>query len=205
MRVLLAIVALAYPVLVYAGLLLFGPRVLAGAGAVILLVHVGSGWRRWRRTDVMRVATPVALVAAVLLVAAAFNDARTFLFVPALANAAMLIGFARTLVRGPSMIETIARLRHPDVPASRGPYLRAVTCVWCVFFAVNATISVVLALGATLAAWTLYNGLLAYVLVGLVAGAERVYRYWRFRVYRGDPLDPLFRRLFPPPATGAGR
>jgi uncharacterized membrane protein len=204
-RVLLGIVALAYPLLVYAGLLLFEPRVLAAAGAVLLMAQAAAAWRRWQRRDVVRAAVPVALTAAVLVGAAIFNEGRTFLFVPALVNGAMLIGFARTLRGGPSMIETLARLRHPNLPASRGPYLRALTWVWCGFFVVNIVISCLLALGSTLAAWTLYNGLLAYVLMGLLLGGERVYRYWRFRGYHGDPLDPVFRRLFPPPATGGGR
>jgi uncharacterized membrane protein len=117
----------------------------------------------------------------------------------------MLIGFARTLVHGPSMIETFARLRHPDLLASRGPYLRAVTGVWCGFFAVNIAMSLFLALHSTLATWALYTGVLNYVFMGLLLGGERVYRYWRFRSYHGDLLDPLFRRLFPPPAAGGGR
>jgi uncharacterized membrane protein len=204
-RVLVVAVGLAYPLLVYAGLRLFAPRILVAAAALVLLAHVAWGWRRPRRSDVLRAVVPVALVAAVLVAAAAFNDGRIFLFVPALVNGAMLIAFARTLRRGPSMIETFARLRHPELPASRGPYLRAVTGMWCGFFALNITVSVLLALFSTLAAWTLYNGLLAYVLVGLLLGAERVYRYWRFRGYHGDLLDPLFRRVFPPPAAGGGR
>lgn len=205
MRVLRGIVALAYPLLVYGGLLRFGPRVLAAAGAVVLVAHVGSAWRRWRRSHVVRVAVPVGLVTAVLGATAAFNEARTFLFVPALINAVMLLVFARTLVHGPSMIETIARLRHPELPAARSPYLRMLTWLWCGFFAINLTISLLLALGSTLEAWTLYNGLLTYVLMGLLLGGERVYRYWRFHDDPAEPVDPLFRWLFPPPATGGGR
>jgi uncharacterized membrane protein len=198
-------VGLAYPLLVYTGLLLFEPRILAAVAVLLLLAHAGSGWRRWRRSDVRRAAVPGTLVAAVLAVVAAFNDGRVFLFVPALVNGAMLIAFARTLVHGPSMVETLARLRHPDLLASRGPYLRAVTGLWCGFFVLNITISLFLALRSTLAAWALYNGLVGYVLMGLLLGGERVYRYWRFRNYHGGPLDPLFRRLFPPPAAGGGR
>ena len=205
MRVLVGTVGLAYPLLVYAGLRFFGPRILAAAAALLLLVHAGASWRRWRRRDVLRAAVPFVLVAAILAVVAAFNDGRILLFVPALVNAVMLIAFARTLVHGPSMVETFARLRHPELLASRGPYLRAVTCVWSGFFALNIAISLFLALHSTLAAWALYNGVLGYVLMGLLLGGERVYRYWRFRNYRGDLLDPLFRRLFPPPAAGGGR
>jgi len=100
------------------------------------------------------------------------------------------------------MIETYARLRHPELPASRGPYLRALTGMWCGFFIVNMTVSALLALYGTLEAWTVYNGILAYVLIGILLAGERVYRYWRFRNYQDGLLDPVFRRVFPPPAAG---
>jgi uncharacterized membrane protein len=204
-RVLVAVVGLGYPLLVYAGLLFFEPRVLVVVVGGLLLARGASSWRAWNRRDVLRVMMPVSLAATVLVVAAIFNDGRAFLFVPALVNGALLIGFGRSLVRGPSMIETYARLRHPEMPASRGPYLRAVTGMWCAFFVVNLAISLLLALYGTLEAWTVYNGILAYVLIGILLAAERVYRYWRFRGYHGDLFDPLFRRVFPPPAAGGRR
>ena len=205
MRVVIAVVGLAYPLLIYAGLVLIGPRTLAAVAAVVLLAHAASGWRRWRRDDLARAAVPVLLVAVVLAVAAAIDDGRIFLFVPALVNGAMLIGFARTLVRGPSIVETFARLRHPELLPGRAPYLRAVTAVWCGFFAVNIAVSLVLAVHGSLATWTLYNGLIAYLIVGLLLGAERVYRYWRFRGSYGDLLDPVLRRVLPPGTAGGGR
>ena len=205
MRVVIAVVGLAYPLLIYAGLVLVGPRTLTAVAAVVLLAHAASGWRRWRRDDLARAAVPVLLVAVVLAVAAAIDDGRIFLFVPALVNGAMLIAFARTLVRGPSIVETFARLRHPELLPSRAPYLRAVTAVWCGFFAVNIAVSLVLAVHGSLATWTLYNGLIAYLIVGLLLGAERVYRYWRFRGSYGDLLDPVLRRVLPPGTAGGGR
>jgi len=204
-RVVIAVVGLAYPLLIYAGLALVGPRMLAAVAAVVLLAHAASGWRRWRRDDLARAAVPVLLVAVVLAVAAAIDDGRIFLFVPALVNGAMLIAFARTLVRGPSIVETFARLRHPELLPGRAPYLRAVTAVWCGFFAVNIAVSLVLAVHGSLATWTLYNGLIAYLIVGLLLGAERVYRYWRFRGSYGDLLDPVLRRVLPPGTAGGGR
>jgi uncharacterized membrane protein len=204
-RVLVTVVGLAYPLLVYAGLSLFEPRVLVAVAAVGLGIHVASRWRRWRSEDVARAALPVVVVAIVLAATALLNDGGVFLFVPALVNGAMLVAFAKSLVHGPSMIETFARLSHPEMPASRGPYLRALTWVWCAFFVANIVLSIALALWSTVAAWAVYNGVVAYVLVGALLGGERVYRYWRFRGYHGDPLDVLFRRLFPPPAAGGGR
>jgi len=46
--------------------------------------------------------------------------------------------------------------------------------------------------------WTLYTGLLAYLLVGAVFAGELTYRAWRFRRYDGDVTDVFLRRLFPP-------
>jgi uncharacterized membrane protein len=204
-RVLVVVVGLGYPLLVYAGLVLFGPRALVASAVVLLAFHAAANWRRWYRSDLVRAAVPLALVGVVLAIAAVLDDGRVFLFVPAVVNGVMLVGFARTLVRGPSMIESFARLRHPEMPASRGPYLRAVTAVWCAFFAVNIAVSLFLALRSTLSAWTLYNGIIAYVLAGLVLASERVYRYWRFRGYHGDLFDPVFRRVFPPRAAGGQR
>ena len=51
MRVVIVVVGLAYPLLIYAGLVLVGPRTLAAA-AVLLLAHAASGWRRWREFEV---------------------------------------------------------------------------------------------------------------------------------------------------------
>jgi len=204
-RVLVVVVGLGYPLLVYAGLVYFGPQVVVASAAVLLVAHAGVTWRHWRRSDVVRAVVPLALAGVVLASAAVLDDGRVFLFVPAIVNGVMLIAFARTLGRGPSMIETFARLRRPEVPASRGPYLRTVTAVWCAFFALNIAISLFLALRSTLSAWTLYNGIVAYVLAGLLLAAERVYRYWRFRGYHGDLFDPVFRRVFPPRAAGGQR
>jgi uncharacterized membrane protein len=47
-------------------------------------------------------------------------------------------------------------------------------------------------------AWTVYTGLVAYVLMGLVFAVEYVYRAWRFCEYRNALTDVVLRRLFPP-------
>jgi len=105
----------------------------------------------------------------------------------------MLIAFARTLVRGPSIVETFARLRHPELLPGRAPYLRAVTAVWWRVLRREHRGVARAGVHGSLATWTLYNGLIAYLIVGLLLGAERVYRYWRFRGSYGDLLDPVLR------------
>ena len=53
-------------------------------------------------------------------------------------------------------------------------------------------------LAASLEVWTLYTGLVSYLLIGTLFAIEFVYRHWRFRRYLGAPTDALLRRIFPP-------
>ena len=95
---------------------------------------------------------------------------------PVLVNLGLLAAFAHSL-RGPqSMVERFARLREPDLPPAAVAYTRTVTKVWCGFFAVNGSIALATALWATPAVWSLYNGVIAYGLMGVLFGAEYLVR-----------------------------
>jgi uncharacterized membrane protein len=64
-----------------------------------------------------------------------------------------------------------------------------VTLAWCGFFLVNGTIAAWTALAAPLAWWTLYNGLLSYLLIAALFGAEWVARGVYRRRVAGDAHD----------------
>ncbi|MDZ5459474.1 hypothetical protein SM757_23110 [Azohydromonas lata] len=95
---------------------------------------------------------------------------------PVLVNAALLLVFGASLLRGPSLVERLARLREPDLPPAGVAYTRRVTQAWCGFFVVNGSIALSTALWGSDAAWALYNGLLAYGLMGLFFGVEWLLR-----------------------------
>ena len=95
---------------------------------------------------------------------------------PVLVNLAMLSVFATSLWRGMPVIERLTRLKEPDLPPAGVRYTRQVTRVWCAFFLFNASIAGWTALHADLATWTLYNGLISYVLMGLLFGGEWLVR-----------------------------
>ena len=59
-------------------------------------------------------------------------------------------------------------------------WTRRVTEVWCVFFILNGSIALYTALYCSMQVWALYNGLIAYVLMGILLGGEFVLR----RIYR---------------------
>jgi uncharacterized membrane protein len=74
------------------------------------------------------------------------------------------------------MIERLARLREPELPPEGVAYTRRVTQAWCVFFVFNGTVALATALWASEAAWSLYNGVIAYGLMGLMFGGEFLLR-----------------------------
>jgi uncharacterized membrane protein len=89
----------------------------------------------------------------------------------------MLLGlFVHSLRYGPPVIESIARLRHADLSPRAVAYTRRVTQVWCGFFLVNGLIAAALGLWASWSWWTLYNGVISYVLIGLLLVGEKLLR-----------------------------
>jgi uncharacterized membrane protein len=197
MKVLRGLLAAAYPFVVFAGLRWLEPRWLALLLGASVLLRAALGWHRPSAQELRRLLVPALLVAGVLAPTLVWNDPRALLFVPALVNGALLLAFARSLGSGPPLVETFARLRHPELSPAQVRHCRSVTAVWCCFFAANAGVSLWLALWDDLWLWTLYTGVVAYVLMGALFAAEFVVRSWRFRNYQGTLVEPLFRRLFP--------
>ena len=110
------------------------------------------------------------------LVAVLRGDAVTLRFYPVLVNLAMLVLFAASLYRPPSLIERLARLREPDLPPEGVRYTRRVTQLWCLFFVLNGSVALYTALFTSLATWTLYNGFIAYLLMGTLFAVELLCR-----------------------------
>ena len=170
--------SVAYPLVVWLALGHVGARWIAAGLALLALARAAlTRERSW-----------IAAAAAVLLLCAAgaWTDGWFPLkLYPVVVNLALLGAFAASLRRGPSAIERLARLREPGLPPAAIAYTRRVTQVWCVFFAANAAASAATALWASAAGWALYNGLVAYVLMGLLMAGEWLVRQ-RVRARHGD-------------------
>jgi len=115
--------------------------------------------------------------ALLLAVVAIWNNALLPLkLYPVLVNLGMLAVFGYSLYAPPSMIERMARLSDPALPAYAIAYTRRVTQVWCGFFVMNGTLALLTAVWASAAIWSLYNGVLAYVLMGCLFAGEYLVR-----------------------------
>ncbi len=111
-------------------------------------------------------------------------------------NGSLLVLFGVTLLKPPSMAERLARLKEPDLPPHAVEYTRKVTMAWCVFFLVNGSIAAATSLWGSDAQWALYNGGIAYGLMGVFAGAEYLVR---LKVKKQNA------HLFPSPRGGEGQ
>jgi uncharacterized membrane protein len=109
-------------------------------------------------------------------VTGALNASWPLRWYPVMVNGSLLSLFGVSLLKGPTVVERLARLRKPSLSPAGVAYTRTVTKVWCGFFAVNGALAALTALLATDAQWALYNGAIAYVLMGLVGAGEYLVR-----------------------------
>ncbi|HEX5660235.1 MAG TPA: hypothetical protein VFX59_23735 [Polyangiales bacterium] len=197
LAVLNGILVAAYPIAVYVGLTRFNAR---GVGLLLLgllLPGMLLKLRDARREDLLVVLRLPLSICALLGLAALLNDARFVFALPVLINLALLAQFASSL-RGTPLVERFARMQNPALSPAQVAYCRSVTKVWCVFFVLNASLSGALAIWAPLSWWTLYNGLLAYLWMGLLGAGEYLVRKFRFREYGSGLHDRVIARVFPP-------
>ena len=165
-----------YPILIFAGLQFLDPRTVGAAVLVALVVryrrnamHLMSGLSSWQW---LALALPPVLGLAVI----ATNSETLLRLYPASISASMLILFGTTLLRPPTMVERFARLSEPDLSPTAVRYTRHVTEIWCLFFVFNGAIAAYTALAASREAWALYNGFIAYLLMGTLFVGERAVR-----------------------------
>jgi uncharacterized membrane protein len=170
---------LAYPFAIFllmgrvpAGALVVGALVLA-CGRLVALRHSVAA------RALVRALIPVVVATAGLGLADAQAAALVY---PALMSLGMAAAFGLSLLRPPSLVEILASLTEPAPSPAARAYMRVVSLVWCLFLIANAAVSALTMWLADLQLWTLYNGLISYLLMGaLFAGEFAVRRRVRRR------------------------
>jgi len=160
-----------YPFVVY-----FGIRVLpAGFFAVLLAVIVALRAAVIRAEERKLVLPMMLLLFAYAIIAAIVDRTEALLYYPVLVNITLCAIFILSLRGDESLLLRIARSRGIPMSEYAPGYLRRLTVVWACFFAANAMISF-WTTTATLEVWTLYTGLISYMLVGMLILSEWLYR-----------------------------
>ncbi len=168
---------LAYPALVYFGLLYFEARFVA----LILVLAVAARLVFAKRRAGATKLAPQLLVslgaAATIGFLALISNSKEFLkYYPVVMSVLMFVLFFASVLRPPTIIERIARMRTPELPPAAVRYTRTVTLVWCGFFVLNGSVSLYTCLAATMEIWALYNGLISYILMGVLFAGEFLIR-----------------------------
>lgn len=174
LKILSVVLLIMYPICIYFGLKHLSVFFLAPIIIVICLIRlvtleVNVKELLW----VMRIILTLTIFLSVL--ALIMKSVSWMLYYPVLVNIVMLATFSYSLISPPSMIECFARLQHPNLPEEGVLYTRKVTQIWCAFFVLNGTISIITT-QLNIEYWTLYNGLISYILMSLLFVGEWIYR-----------------------------
>lgn len=174
LNVIIGTLTVSYPFLIWFSAEYFQPRSMAlGLAGLFLLryrlqTHGKSGGEAESRL--------ILACALFLLIGALVNDAGWLLAYPVFVSLLFFAVFSFSLIHPPTVVERLARLEFPDLPTHGVLYTRKVTLVWSVFFLGNAAISLLTIWYGDRWLWSLYNGCISYVLMGLLMAAEMAVR-----------------------------
>lgn len=176
LKIAVAVVVLLYPIAIYFGLQQFEPKYLALSLAALVVLRASI-----TKSPIIKAVKglwAIILVAGLSVAAFSFfsNSDLGLKLYPVIISAGFLVVFAYSLSQPPTIIERLARLQEPDLPPEGVTYTRKVTQVWCVFFVFNILVALYTVIFSSTEVWTLYNGLISYLLMGTLFLGEMLYR-----------------------------
>jgi len=100
---------------------------------------------------------------------------------PLLMNILFLAAFGSTLFSPPTMIFRFATMQDKSIQGSLNEkrvaaYCRKVTFVWCGFFIINGSVAGWTIFSGSDVLWSVYNGLISYILIGTLFAGEFIVR-----------------------------
>jgi uncharacterized membrane protein len=160
-----------YPIIVY-----FGIGVLPASFFGLLLAAGIAARLAFVRNDNRALVLPaLGILLVYAAVATALAREQALLYYPVILNLILCVVFTISLRKGEPLLLRFV-LSRGVVLSEYGPrYLTCLTAVWAGFFAANALIAA-WTTTASLETWALYNGFIAYLLIGALLGFERLYR-----------------------------
>jgi uncharacterized membrane protein len=164
-----------YPLYVWWAISNWHPAMALLPATIIALIKACSATAGWPARLFFLLTSSLLVLALVL-----GQSENVMLFYPVWINVGMLLLFATSLWFPPTIIERFARLMEGELDAHAIEYTRKVTQVWCGFFIINGSIATATAMWGNWDIWLLYNGGIAYGLMGLLMLVE----WWVRRVVK---------------------
>ena len=111
----------------------------------------------------------------VVIVAFHFTDWIFFKFYPPVVNFGLFVIFFFSTFREKTVIQKIALSIEPEAKPPVLDYTKKLTYVWSGFMLINFLVSVA-TIFMSKEIWAIYNGLVSYILVGIMFGVEYIVR-----------------------------
>lgn len=129
----------------------------------------------------VKVLSKVSFFTVIILIVLAITqlvikDLKLIYYYPVAVNFVFLSAFLISLFSKEAIITKFAKLIHPNLEQFEIDYTRNVTKAWCLFFVVNGLIALYTVLSHSIELWTLYNGLISYLAIGVFALIELLIR-----------------------------
>lgn len=160
-----------YPFVVYFGIRTLPPSFFG----ILLALAVAARFAVLKREDRALALPLLSLLLVYAVIAAIVGRAQALLYYPVLVNLLLGLIFVVSVLNKNPLLLRLVRARGIQLSKYGPRYLTNLTMVWAGFFAANCLVAL-WTTTASMEAWTLYNGLISYLLVGLLLGAE-----WMFR------------------------
>lgn len=164
------LISILYPFLVYWGI---------GQGLqrwLFILLIVLLIYRCWIAKESQERWVVITLASVVMIISWLLGFDKGLKLYPVIINLSFLTLFAFSLFTAMPIVERIARIKEPDLPANAVPYTRRVTQAWCIFFALNGFVSLMTVFANNERIWLLYNGFIAYFLIAAMMIGEWLIR-----------------------------
>ncbi len=189
-KILFAVLSVVYPLVVFLCLVIFKVPVKVFSLFIIFiaflyLLFATGGDKKMNlacrlKKNLRLLVSATLLMGAALFCLATGKDFFIKLY-PVLMNAVFLFAFGSTLFAGPVIIFRFACLADKSLAKSMiagrvERYCRKVTLVWCAFFILNGSAALYTVFIQNDKIWSLYNGGISYLLMGLLFAFEYIVR-----------------------------
>lgn len=166
------VASVAYPAVLYILSERIPPIAFVAAACVLLSSRALADKRGWITALRWPLLVAAGTIAALSLIDAVVA-AKAY---PVAISGILALTFGTSLWQSESLVERIARLQSGTTDPAARRYCRRVTLMWTVWLVINAMICGSLALVGSLEAWTLWTGLIAYLVMGLLFAGEYMVR-----------------------------
>lgn len=179
LNVFIAILIFLYPFLIFFGLNYLSPRFIALIIGFLFVLrflllkntHSSKAFPRWFLIGLILIGLVISILGL------SFNSHLFLMLYPVLINLLFLIVFLYSLIYPPTIIERFATLTHKKAfPKEALNYMKKITITWIIFFSLNGLIALYTVFFTSVKIWSLYNGFISYILIGLLFLIELLIR-----------------------------